>query len=215
MDSRHRRLYTICRVSVQTRRGNREKLLRAALACLRDKGYANTTARDLVAASGTNLNSIGYHFGSKEGLLHEAIATGFEAWTAEVEQSAFAKDSASSAERLERSLGATIDRFEELRPFLLAFVEAFPPAARSPELRARMAGSYEKARAAGAEMIRRAVEADGMTLPDEHAETLSSLMMAVCDGLILQWLLDPERVPSSDRVVAALSAAVPPFVGRR
>jgi AcrR family transcriptional regulator len=196
------------------KQGNREKLLRAAMACLRDKGYAHTTARDLVAASGTNLNSIGYHFGSKEGLLHEAIAMGFEAWTAEVERSAFAEESASSTERLERSLAATIDRFEELRPFLLAFVEAFPPAIRSPELRARMADSYEKARAAGAEMIRRAVEADGMTLSEEHAETLSALITAICDGLILQWLLDPDRVPSSGQVMAALNAAVPPFVGR-
>jgi AcrR family transcriptional regulator len=197
------------------KQGNREKLLRAAMACLRDKGYAHTTARDLVAASGTNLNSIGYHFGSKEGLLHEAIAMGFEAWTAEVERSAFAEESASSTERLERSLAATIYRFEELRPFLLAFVEAFPPAIRSLELRARMADSYEKARAAGVEMIRRAVEADGMTLSEEHAETLSALITAICDGLILQWLLDPDRVPSSGQVMAALNAAVPPFVGRR
>lgn len=200
--------------TIEKQTGNREKLLWAALACLREKGYAHTTARDLVAASGTNLNSIGYHFGSKEGLLHEAIAMGFDAWTAEVERSAFAEESASSSERLERSLAATIDRFEELQPFLLAFVEAFPPAVRSPELRARMADAYEKARAAGAEMIRRAVEADGMTLPQEHAETLSSLMTAICDGLILQWLLDPDRVPSSEQVVAALAAAIPPFVGR-
>ncbi|GAA1227852.1 hypothetical protein GCM10009676_07730 [Prauserella halophila] len=38
-------------------------------------------ARDLVAASGTNLASIGYHFGSKAGLLNAAIATVFEEWT--------------------------------------------------------------------------------------------------------------------------------------
>lgn len=189
--------------------GNREKLLWAALACLRDRGYAHTTARDLVAASGTNLNSIGYHFGSKEGLLNEAIATGFEAWTAEVERSVFADESASSAERLQRSLAETIDRFEELRPFLVAFVEAFPPAVRSPELRARMAKAYEDARAAGAEMISRAVEADGLELSSEHAETLSSLLMAVCDGLILQGLLDPERVPSSGQVMDAVTAAAP------
>ena len=187
--------------------GNREKLLWAALACLRDKGYAHTTARDLVAASGTNLNSIGYHFGSKEGLLHEAIAMGFDAWTAEIERGVFASGSATSAERLERSLAETIDRFEELRPFLLAFVEAFPPAVRSPELRERMAEAYDKARAAGAEMIRRAAEADGVEFPPEHAQTLSALLTAICDGFILQWLLDPESVPSSRQVVDALGEA--------
>jgi AcrR family transcriptional regulator len=189
--------------------GNREKLLWAALACLRDKGYARTTARDLVAASGTNLASIGYHYGSKEALLNEAVAMGFRAWTAEIERTAFATESASSPERLERTLAATIDRFEELRPFLVAFVEAFPQAVRSPELRERMAEAYEEARAAGAEMFLRAFEADGIPLRREHAETLSSLATAVCDGLILQWLLDPDRVPSSGQVMDALAASIP------
>lgn len=193
--------------------GNREKLLRGALACLRDKGYARTTARDLVAASGTNLASIGYHFGSKEALLNEAIATGFRAWTAEVERTTFAEEAATGPERLERSLAAVIDRFEELRPFLVSFVEAFPQAVRSAELRARMAEAYEEARTAGADMVLRTVEADGMTLGREHAETLSSLVTAVGDGLMLQWLLDPERPPSSRQVMEALAASVPAFVG--
>lgn len=187
--------------------GNREKLLRGAQACLRDKGYARTTARDLVAASGANLASIGYHFGSKEALLNEAIAQGFGDWVAEVEAATFSSASASLPERLERSLAATIDRFGELEPFLVSFVEAFPQAVRSPELRERMAAAYEQARIAGAAMMVRAVEAEGMELAGEHAETLASLVTAICDGLMLQWLLDPKRVPASDDVMASLEAA--------
>ena len=38
---------------------HREDLLAGAVQCLREKGYAHTTARDIVAASGTNLASIG------------------------------------------------------------------------------------------------------------------------------------------------------------
>ena len=75
---------------------HRDKLLEGAVDCLRDKGYARTTARDLVAASGTNLASIGYHFGSKEALLNEAIAEGFRAWTAEVETATFGSQGAGS-----------------------------------------------------------------------------------------------------------------------
>ncbi len=194
--------------------GNREKLLWAALACLRDKGYAHTTARDLVAASGTNLNSIGYHFGSKEALLNEAIAESFRAWSADVERATFDSEARTSRERLQLSLAAMIDRFEEIRPFLLSFVEAFPQAVRSPELRARMAEAYEEVRTAGADMVLRAVEADGATMSREHAVTLSSVLTAVLDGLILQWLLDPERVPSSREVMEALEAAVPAYMSR-
>ena len=194
--------------------GNREKLLWAALACLREKGYARTTARDLVAASGTNLASIGYHYGSKEALLNEAIAVSFREWTAAVDKAAFALESASSPERFERSLAAMIDHLEEIRPFLVSFVEAFPPAVRSPELRERMAEAYEEIRTTGADMLLRMLEADnGMTMSREHAETMSSVLTAVLDGLILQWLLDPERVPSSRQVMEALNASVPRFAG--
>src|SRR6185295_1229331 len=50
--------------------GHREDLLAGAVRCLREKGYAHTTARDIVAASGTNLASIGYHYGSTRALLN-------------------------------------------------------------------------------------------------------------------------------------------------
>src|SRR3712207_7033726 len=73
---------------------NDEKLVQAALRCLQSKGYARTTARDLVEASGTNLASIGYHFGSKEALLNEAVARTLALWTASVEQEMFAAESA-------------------------------------------------------------------------------------------------------------------------
>src|SRR5581483_4854381 len=68
---------------------HRDRLLAAALTCLQDRGYAHTTARDLVAASGTNLRSIGYHFGSKEALLDEALGECFRIWTSRVEQAVF------------------------------------------------------------------------------------------------------------------------------
>ena len=191
--------------------GNREKLLWAALACLRDKGYARTTARDLVAASGTNLASIGYHFGSKEALLHEALVESFRAWSAEIERATFAVDGASVAQRLERSLATMLDRLDEIRPFLVSFVEAFPPAVRSPELRSGMADAYEELRASAADMVLRAMQTDGTELSREHAETIASVIMAVFDGMILQYLLDPGRVPSSRQVMDALEAALPAF----
>lgn len=60
--------------------GHREDLLEGAKRCLLEKGYARTTARDIVAASGANLASIGYHYGSKEALLNEAFLAVTEQW---------------------------------------------------------------------------------------------------------------------------------------
>lgn len=172
--------------------------------CLQDKGYANTTTRDIVAASGANLASIGYHFGGKEALLNEAVAQGVVLWTRSVEAEAFAGEGVTTGERLELALAAMVDRFDELEPFLVSFVEAFPPAVRSQELRATMAAAYEDSRRSGGEMLRRLLERDGETVSEREAEILASLMLALCDGFILQWLLDRERAASSADVIGAL-----------
>jgi AcrR family transcriptional regulator len=41
---------------------NREALLEAALASLQDKGYADTTARDVANRAGVSPGAIGYHY---------------------------------------------------------------------------------------------------------------------------------------------------------
>lgn len=187
------------------RPSHRDELLAGALVCLREKGYARTTTRDLVAASGTNLGSIVYHFGTKEALLNEAIADGFRSWTAAVEDAAFAAPGDDVIGRLETSLEAMVGRFEELRPLLVAFVEALPQAVRSDELRQTMAAAYEDAREAGARMIQRALGA-GDEQPAPEMRVFASVLMALCDGLMLQWLVDPERTPQADEVVAAFTA---------
>jgi AcrR family transcriptional regulator len=65
--------------------GNREDLPAGALACLKDKGWARTTVRDIAAAAGVNHAAIGYHFGSREALLTSAFVQAMEEWGAEIE----------------------------------------------------------------------------------------------------------------------------------
>src|ERR1700761_3900393 len=55
--------------------GHREDLLDGAKRCLLEKGFVRTTARDIVKESGTNLASIGYHYGSKDALLVKAYVS--------------------------------------------------------------------------------------------------------------------------------------------
>ena len=192
--------------------GNREKLLRAAIVCLREKGYAATTARDLAAVSGANLASIGYHFGGKEALLNEAVAETTRAWAKSIEAEASAEPSPDPAEHLRRVLEASVDRLDELEPYLRSFVEAFPPALRSTELREDMAAAYADVRAVSNAMLERVLEGSELALEPEHVRTLSSLLVALGDGLILQWLLDPEATPGSGEILDALRSAAPALV---
>jgi hypothetical protein len=57
-------------------------------------------------------------------------------------------------------------------------------------------------------MVRAAIEGEGAEIGAGEARDLASVGMAICDGLIIQWLLDPAATPSADRAVAALGVAM-------
>ena len=173
--------------------GHREQLLSAAQRCLEQRGYARTTARDLVAESGTNLASIGYHFGSKEALLNEALMGAFAEYTGKL--LALAPVSPGDADplgQLRRAWTVMVEEFASVRPLLVAFIEAMAQAERNPQLRAQLADSYERLRAT----IAAAITGPYPDLPADRARGVASFLMLVCDGLMVQWLLDPERAPS-------------------
>jgi AcrR family transcriptional regulator len=184
--------------------GHREDLLTAARRCLEEKGYARTTARDLVAVSGTNLASIGYHFGSKEALLNEAIGDAFEEWTDQVVAMSLEGREQAPLDAVAASWVEMLDSFERFRPLLVAFVESLAQAERSPELREQLAVHYQRSRDTLAEVVAASLgEAEGL-----DPQAVASFLMAVCDGLILQYLLDPEATPSGERLAESLGVAL-------
>ncbi len=193
--------------------GHREQLLAAARRLLEDKGYAHITARDLVAASGTNLASIGYHFGSKAGLLNAAIGQVFDEWTDQLADIAMKAAVATPVERAHITWSALLDGLDDKRALLLSFIEAFAQADRTPELRDQFAVQYQKFRARVAELVGESVHGE-LDADDPRARAVASFVIAVCDGLAMQWLLDPANAPTGDELLAGLgilwSASVPP-----
>ncbi|HEX8855515.1 MAG TPA: TetR/AcrR family transcriptional regulator [Thermoleophilaceae bacterium] len=186
---------------------NRDALLEGAKRCLREKGYANTTARDLVAASGTNLSSIGYHFGSKEALLAEAFDEAFAEWTAQLNAVALDSPAATALDRVAASWKAMLDMLPEHERLMLAFVESIGPSVRSPELRARLAEHYERTRTDVSDVVKRTLGEDALEAGADP-DVVASYLIAVADGFMIQFLIDPSRVPSGDQLVAALGAAL-------
>jgi AcrR family transcriptional regulator len=188
------------------RQNHRERLVRGALQCMREKGYARTTARDIAAAANSNLGSIGYHFGSKEALLNEAIREGFAEWTAQVGQVAFAEGGATPLDRGRASLVALIGTFKDQRSLMVAFVEALAQAERSDDLRRQLAAIYEESRVAVGQMV--AASFDEATIAAADARAVASFLIAICDGLMLQWLIDPDHLPSAEELIASLETVV-------
>src|SRR5919112_3115265 len=91
--------------------GHREKLLAGAKRCLYERGYARTTARDIVAASGTNLASIGYHYGSKEALLNAALIEATGEWGDEMATAIAGVDEPDPYRRFELAWDAVLATF--------------------------------------------------------------------------------------------------------
>src|ERR1700679_3316457 len=103
---------------------HRERLLQAAQALLREREYGNITARDLVAASGTNLGSIGYHFGSKEALLNEAVGLALEQGGEGNGRAIRSEGEGGLIGMMAGSPGLAQDQQESIRSYYLAFIRA-------------------------------------------------------------------------------------------
>ncbi len=182
--------------------GHREQLLAAARQLLEDKGYAHITARDLVAASDTNLASIGYHFGSKAGLLNAALGIVFAEWTTQLAEIALSDPDASPIERAHLTWAALLDNLNGRRALLVSFIEALAQADRDPQLREQLAGMYRETRARVSQIVAGALD----TGPeDPRCAAVASWVMAVCDGLSMQWLLDPTATPAGPDLLRGLA----------
>ena len=185
--------------------GNREKLLEGAKRCLYEKGFARTTSRDLVAISGTNLNSIGYHFGSKEALLTQAMMEELGAWGTEVMGVLSGEDARGTIEQLESMWSRLVESFTSHRALWFVTFEAFCEAERSPELRQALALGYDLARPWMASLL---LGGNVEEIDEESARTTGSFLLAVQAGLAAQWLLDPEHSPSGSDMANALRAII-------
>lgn len=183
--------------------GQRDDLLAGARACLAEKGYSHTTARDIVAASGTHLASIGYHFGSKDNLMNTAVLEATSEWGDTIEAAARAAGAGSPAETLRALLDELFSAIPRERDLLVASVQAYAQAQFAGEVRGPLAEAAEHGRAELAATIMggRAEDVDADT-----AKGLGSLAYALIAGFVLQSLLDPGSLPTADQVLKAVRA---------
>ena len=182
--------------------GHKEDLLAGARRCLAEKGYARTTARDIVAVSGTNLGSIGYHYGSVEALLNAAMFQAIEEWGDELRRRLLAAGTEKGID-YRVMFDQLIASFADHRSLWLASIEAFLQAEHSPELRKQMAEGQQEGRRGLAAMLTGTEE---KPLPEETVRSIGSVQMALFSGIMVQWLTDPKHAPSSEEIIRGLRA---------
>ncbi|BCK68360.1 TetR/AcrR family transcriptional regulator [Streptomyces platensis] len=185
--------------------GHREDLLEGAKRCLLEKGYAGTTARDIVAASGANLASIGYHYGSKDALMRQAIIASSEEWGTGVAQVPAGGEAVpADAEPLERFAAVWdlfLQRIATEREFIAAQVEVLGLLPRDAALREAIGEVLPE----GGEGLVAIFEGVPDTEVDaEAARVVGPFYQALLTGLMVQSLLTPDRMPTGRDLAAAL-----------
>ena len=183
--------------------GNREALLAGAKRCLIEKGYARTTARDIAAASGVSLAAIGYHFGSKDALMNQAIYEFVGEWGEEVER-ALSTEGALDAEplkRFESIMERTIESFNgPARGMWAAQLVLMGPMEQNEELRTFLARVQRDAAGGLAELF---LGIDAARDP-EAARTAGSVLHALFIGIIVKWFMDPKQALSAPELTEGL-----------
>lgn len=179
--------------------GHREDLLAGAKKCLLERGYARTTARDIVAASGANLASIGYHFRSKDALMMTALFEVLE--ESMVPPAPESGDDPSARWGFEANLAEVIGSFVDHPQYWALSIEVYSQARDNPELQKVFADYFEAMRV---DLARQLVGADSVDEP--AVRTAGSAYLAMMSGLSLQWMIDPDRAPSARELAAGLRA---------
>lgn len=184
---------------------HRDQLLQSAIDCLQTKGYARTTARDIATGANANTASIGYHFGSKENLLTEALLSVSEQWFTQLSGLASGPADLAPLDRLLAAFASMAEGFAANRPTLAAFAEAFAEVDRTPELRASLAAHYETTRNQLATLIAAGLGDAAAGLGAETAKNAASAIIALSDGYLQQWRVDPAHAPDGAALLTALA----------
>lgn len=183
--------------------GNREALVEGAKTCLLEKGYSRTTARDIATAAGVSLAAIGYHFGSKEALLNEAMREALDQWGVEVAQTMSA--GAASADPQERFVQTWRQAVESLSaPGVKALwttqFEVLSLGAHMPDLLAELSKLQGEAREGVAHLFG-GVDEDS---DPQTVQRVGAFFQALLLGVVALYLFDPDKAPTGEDLAASI-----------
>ncbi|GAA5049456.1 TetR/AcrR family transcriptional regulator [Nocardia callitridis] len=182
--------------------GNREDLLAGARKVIIERGVAKTTARDIATAAGVSLAAIGYHFGSKEQLISEALSA--ELGTAigdNMEELIRAQRGSSLFEGFSELWTTMPSVFANNRDSMVASMENLVRVAREPD-----SNNYlEQGLPAIYDEMAVALRAAHPELDEWQARVVAQLYFVLVQGLGVLWAIAPEgELPDGDQLAAAL-----------
>lgn len=175
----------------------RQEILRAARTCFARHGYDKTTMDQIVSEAGLSKGAIYQYFRSKENLFLALYLLQEEQLQRDL-VSAFT-GGATMRDKLERGaqvfLGSLKGEYGELARIGLEFWSEAP---RRPDLQEKFKESYAQWQTFVSEVIAQGIQT-GEFRTDLNCEAIASAILAICDGLTLQWVIceavfDPQEI---------------------
>lgn len=189
--------------------GHREDLLEGAKRCLLEKGFLRTTARDIVKESGTNLASIGYHYGSKDALLVQAYVSLVEATGDRFDPGGAGRSALETApgslERFQEVWTHIVGAVGESRAIWMLSFELIVQGDRLPEVRRMLVEAEEQGRSGLLPLFNGVPEDEqGKDVVDSEGRFYQTLLQ----GLMVQWLFNPETATNATQLTEGLRRVV-------
>jgi AcrR family transcriptional regulator len=193
--------------------GHREDLLEGAKRCLLEKGFARTTARDIVKESGTNLASIGYHYGSKDALLAQAYIALVENMSETFDGGDGGDGSDGSALPAAEGAPGSLQRFRwvwsnivtTMGPGSVWRLSMEVMTIELPEVREHLSRAQREGGRGLVSLLQGVPEEE---VSDETADTLGRFYITLMTGLIAQWSFDPKTAPDGDALTEGLRQVI-------
>lgn len=179
------------KLTPETTSARKTQILLAALACFSDGGYTRTTMDEIVRQAGLSKGSIYTYFDSKKSLyltLLEKLLSDTGLITA------LGSPSLSSRQRLAAAMDnmiafTTTPAYREYAAFLM---DAWTMSQVNPDIRQKLTVNYSQLRDAFQQLIQSAI--DKGEFIDVNAAALAQVFIAIFDGLMVQFILDPDAV---------------------
>lgn len=186
----------------------RREILAAALEVFGAKGYTNGTLGDIADQVGITHAGVLHHFGSKDQLLLDVLEFRDESDLTDLEGHHM-PGGRELFRHLVHTAFVNAHRAGIVQAYAVLSAESVTDAHPA---RSYFESRYRTLRADIVDAFERVCDSDGIDAPDTIAAA-SAAILAVMDGLQVQWLLDPERVDLGAASGFAIEAIVSSVLG--
>lgn len=169
----------------------RSQILEAALRCFAHQGYHQTTMEDIVEESGLSKGTLYWYYESKKEIFVSVMENWLGKWGKSLGESFSPQDP--PAEKLRKLNQAMIRSGLELRDLLPVVLEFWSHAMQDETIKEMLRAMFEEYGSLISGILQEGITKGEFREANVHH--LASILVAAYDGLLFQWMLNPETFP--------------------